>query len=952
MILKTTAALALALAALCAGHGVAPALAGQTVTINDDANANVYGNGPGPGGTLRPGTDITALVRPDDNTLTINNSQVNGDASGGAFYSLGGSAAAGGNSLISNGGDIDGNVYGGYAAGFSGHSAASGNSVSFSGGSVTWDISGGYAGNINGSSAAAGNRVTVTNSSIGYRVYGGNALGLMGDFFTAIGNNVTVLDSSVADRVYGGRASSFAGSAVASGNSVSFTGSEAFAVFGGLADSNGGSAVTDGNRMSVVGSQVGEDVYGGNASGAVSAVATGNSVSITGSEVEGFAVSGLAHSAAGSAVGAGNRLSIRDSFVGFNVVGGSAEGYDLAAAEGNSADIAGGLVAGRVYGGMAHSSIGSAVSTGNRVNLSDTEVTGHVVGGEAENYGSGSAAATGNRVSLGGGSVGGNVYGGAAIDDMGSVTATGNSAEITGSEAGGNVYGGYAVSIFGSAAATGNSVAISGGSVADSVYGGYAASDMGAATAAGNTVTLSGNIAFGAASGLYGGVAVGLLTESGGNTLNLWNYSGSAVAGVRNFELYNFILPASLKGLEVTGDADFTGASVTGVSFVGGGYAPAPGDSFTLADVRGYVTGAITNDGESVQGRKGAALLYDDIVVRQTGTGVGQALTAAVGRAPTVNPQMKSLSEAFLSGLALLGQGADLAASHGLAGAVSAAANESGFGAFAALSGGRSRYNSGSHSDLSSLSLLTGLAWGTEAAPGRVTLGAFFEYGRGSYDSYNAFSNAASVDGSGDADYFGGGLLTRLDFAGGDSGHAYAEGSLRAGRLRNDYRAPALRDALGQSAAFDSSSGYYGLHLGGGYVFALGDQTSLDVYGKYFWTRQGGDSVTLPTGDPVSFDDAASHRLRLGSRLTFAANERVSPYAGLAYEHEFDGRARASTYGYAIAAPELRGGTGVGELGLSLKPSPALPLSVDLGVQGYLGQREGAAGSVQIRFEF
>ena len=73
---------------------------------------------------------------------------------------------------------------------------------------------------------------------------------------------------------------------------------------------------------------------------------------------------------------------------------------------------------------------------------------------------------------------------------------------------------------------------------------------------------------------------------------------------------------------------------------------------------------------------------------------------------------------------------------------------------------------------------------------------------------------------------------------------------------------------------------------------------------------------------------------------------------GAAYEHEFDGRARATSYGYSLDAPSLKGGTGIGELGLTLKPSKTLPLSFDLGVQGYAGKREGVTGSLQARWEF
>jgi hypothetical protein len=57
-------------------------------------------------------------------------------------------------------------------------------------------------------------------------------------------------------------------------------------------------------------------------------------------------------------------------------------------------------------------------------------------------------------------------------------------------------------------------------------------------------------------------------------------------------------------------------------------------------------------------------------------------------------------------------------------------------------------------------------------------------------------------------------------------------------------------------------------------------------------------------------------------------------------------------YGHRIGTPSLRGDTGIGELGLVLKPSKDLPLSFDFGVQGYIGKREGVTGSLQVRFEF
>ncbi|MDR0238788.1 MAG: autotransporter outer membrane beta-barrel domain-containing protein, partial [Deltaproteobacteria bacterium] len=236
--------------------------------------------------------------------------------------------------------------------------------------------------------------------------------------------------------------------------------------------------------------------------------------------------------------------------------------------------------------------------------------------------------------------------------------------------------------------------------------------------------------------------------------------------------------------------------------------------------------------------------------------------------------------------------------------------------------------------------------------PGRLTIGGFFEYGNGSYNTYNGFSNAPSVSGNGNMYHMGGGILGRMDFLDAGPGNVYAEASLRAGGLRNWYGSDDLRDATGRRADYKSFSAYYGAHAGLGYIWNITEQASLDLYGKYFWTRQEGDSVRLSTGDPVDFKAVDSHRLRLGGRFAYAINEHVSPYIGAAYEREFDGKARATTYGYDLQSPSMKGDTGIGELGLILKPSRELPLSFDLGVQGYVGKREGVTGSLQIRFEF
>jgi outer membrane autotransporter protein len=375
------------------------------------------------------------------------------------------------------------------------------------------------------------------------------------------------------------------------------------------------------------------------------------------------------------------------------------------------------------------------------------------------------------------------------------------------------------------------------------------------------------------------------------------------------------------------------------------------GDTVILIDGSdGAISGGVDNDKAHVS--HGATLSYVfDVKVE------GNQLKAALSGEPSVNPQAKALPEAQLAVMSVIGLGGELAAGQGMGEAVRAArlASLSGgtpLALFTSFSGGRYRLDTGSHVDVSGYSLMAGLAFGADLGPGFLTLGAFFEYGKGSYDTYNSFANAAPVHGSGDIHYVGGGLLGRLDIEGVGPGRLYLEASGRMGRARNSFSSMDLTDYLGRVVRFDSGSRYMGFHVGAGYVWEITDAISLDLHGKYFWTKQEGDSVTLSTGDPVTFKDAYSSRLRLGGRLSFSVSGRVRPYVGAAYEWEFDGKSRATAHGRHIRTPSSRGGTAMGELGLSITPSPSSRFSIDLGVQGYAGKKRGVTGSLALKYVF
>jgi outer membrane autotransporter protein len=717
--------------------------------------------------------------------------------------------------------------------------------------------------------------------------------------------------------------------------------------YGGAATSSGNATAT-GNSVTINGGYVfnGNGVYGGGAqsTGDGATLVSGNSVTINGGKVDSTIYGGGAQSqGTGSATASGNSVTINDGMVFFVRGGAAMSSFDPATASGNSVIINDGM-AGDIVGGMALNYYGLAAATGNSVTVTGGTVD-NVFGGGSDSI-LGSTEATGNTVTISGGTIVGGVWGGRAISRPGTALATGNSVFISDGVISGNVYGGQAYSDSGAALATNNRVFISGGTVSGIVFGGFSSD-----TATHNSVTISGAPDLSAARLVGGRTNTGSGDTFTGNTLNVWNYSGTSVNSAQKFQFFNFAFPTSQIGpvLSVNGSAILydlgggMGSSIVTASTIGGTAPLQPGDNVTLIET----TAALYHVGftqTQATGQHGATLSY-----KWSLSTTGTQLTATLDEVGA-NPQAKSLSEANLAGIALANQTGDFVAGQGLRWARESSGK--GFGAFGGISGGKLRHDTGSHVDVSGVSLIAGLSWGTDLTPGRLTLGGFFEYGDGSYDTYNSFRNAANVKGKGDVDHIGGGVLGRLDFAGTGSGHPYAEGSLRVGKVSNDYKSSDLLDGMGREAKFDSSSTYFSVHLGGGYVLKFTDKASLDLHGKYFWTRQGGDTVTLSTDDEVKFKAVDSHRARLGTRFAYAVSETASPYAGLAYEHEFGGKARATAYGRSIDAPELKGGTGIAEFGVTLKPSKNLPLSLDLGVQGYVGQREGVTGSLQIKYAF
>ncbi|MDL2271959.1 autotransporter domain-containing protein [Desulfovibrio sp. OttesenSCG-928-I05] len=562
-----------------------------------------------------------------------------------------------------------------------------------------------------------------------------------------------------------------------------------------------------------------------------------------------------------------------------------------------------------------------------------------------DNAGNGEARITNNAV------VTGDVYAGQAA---GTGNANNNTVTLeSGTVVSSSIIGGYAAG----GSAFGNTVTLESGSTAHA-FGGTTNSSSGHAY--NNTVNLYQSAQV--TGSLRGGsLRTGApAANSYGNVLNIYGGERSSVINnVSHFQTINFYLAGTVdasSGAILKANNLYLNGAIVNVGVQGDSTALNIGDTVTLAQANTRFEGVTGNS--TSKGMKGITqkLLFGIT----TDTTAKKVIATLLGtyQDGQVDAQLKSLAESRVSGVGMLTQGADMLTTQGIPQLRLNATSTSGPAAFGVMGGQSLRYNSGSHVDVDGVNLATGLGWNfpmNDGAGANLLLGAFFESGWGSYDSHNSFGNVASVKGDGDTSYYGGGLLARYDSAPAGPGSIYLETSFRAGKVESDYDSSGFETASGNEVNFDSSAAYYGAHAGIGYIWNISEASSLDLYTKYLWTRQGSDSVTIE-GDSVRFKATDSHRWRSGAKFSHAlatdSGLVFTPYIGAAYEHEFDSKARASANGNAIDAPDVKGGTGIGELGFTFKPSTTSGFSADLGVQGYTGKREGVGGSFRLMFEF
>ena len=768
---------------------------------------------------------------------------------------------------------------------------------------------------------------------------GGNAGYVLTEYGNSIANggkagNVTGHKIQIKDSTFIGAAGGDGGSVVAgvSGGTPGASGSGGSgggSIFGGVSTGGSGGRVKVGNGIQAIGGSAGDTSFnqislinvnldGSNASGGNGGAAEngpgGNGGHGGGSVFGGLSTGGNGGFGRGNADGGSGGQSSNNKIYIDNVkmVAGSSGsgGASINALSGKN-----GLPGGSIFGGVSYGGSGGYISL-----LSSTTVDSSVNGGMAGESSNNEIYISGNS------SISGDIYGGLSHGGSKGVF------KIAGVDSGGVDGKGYF--------AQNNNITLSGENiiVGGSIYGGRSINGDG-----------------------LDNIDKEFVSYYKGNTINFQGFRG-AVNSIYNFQNYNWSLSSDVKDgqtiVQINGNAVEIDNTIHTVAVASDGNQFLVGDKVILMDkVIGNpaTASSIINEGFFVTYNGELGVDGDDLVLKI----VGEVNDKPAGR---INPRAKALLEGRAAAVAMINQGADMISNYGIDAAL--AQRDKNTNLFVVVDGGSNKYKTGSHIKVHDVKFALGVAKGFELKDkSAVTVGAFFEHGQGNYDSYNSFDGYRDVHGYGDLRYTGAGVLLHVDVAGtgsknrsqaaeGAKDGLYLKAALRAGRSKKTFDSHDFLNAQGQGANYDAKSDYFSVMAGAGYVMNLDAKQALDMYGRYTWSRLGGDDVVV-RDEALKFGAVKSSRLRLGIRYNYTASDSVKPYVGVAYEREFSGDISGSAAGFNIKQPEFKGNTGIVEAGVLVHPVAGKDAwSIHAGVQGYFSKRKGASAGVKIKYAF
>lgn len=981
-------------------------------TVDDQ----VYGSYFLIGGELGGGAEVEAasvdlIVATNNSSVTVSSSTVDGYVNGSysylAVHNGNISSEASNNTLIISAGSTVNSDYGYIAGGETYVEVSEGNAGAYANNnsvtvddSTSGDVYGGKAnaqigsdyeqateGTINVN--ANGNAVLLSDGATASEDFGGLAYAQVNGAGTstanANNNTVEITDGSTVSRVYG------------ADPEATVNGDGAASVY---AENN--SIIVSG-KSSVTSTMYGADaeayVYGGRTA---SAYAINNSVKVSGEGTGIYKTYGGYAEAyvyqdenkdvirTANAFANNNSVLVSDkAVVDGPITGGYVEeagvygdGQANAEANGNSVVISGGaFVDGNVWGGAVASNggdygarvtgDGSAVANANNnsVTISNSTVTWYVGGGyayaEVDGIGTSAANANNNTIVISNSTVEGDVEGAKALafaDDnkAGASTAyaNNNTVTISNSKVSGYVFGGYADAYYGNTnieQASYNTVIIDSAEVSgDRIAGGvvYVDDSTDSHTATYNTVNIGGAYAIEGVS-LYGAYVDVYSTDDPsvnddlftGNTLNLdasLKTDTTKVGQVANFETINLRAGEVASGAvilntdgTILGDGNGKGTTVNLLSVKSDTLKA--NDEITLIS---YADGTLANDGE-----KQFVAIGDSVALGYNGeVALDDTENKVVFNIESkgITPKNKVLNESRAAEMAFLNSASDLLQDQDI--------HKAGKHVFGAVRGIYNKYKTGSSVDISGMGLVTGVAntWAGDSSD--LTGAVFVEAGWGSFDTKNDIMGSVQR-GDGDSYYYGTGLIGKYDVTQGLFSGLYAEAAAHVGIISTDYSNAGLATLNGVKASYDTDSLYYAAHATAGYRWNVTDKFDLDLSATYLWNYLESQEVKI-AADKFDFDSVQSHRMRLAAEVGYTGDKGFRPYAGVAWEREFDGEAGGSVAGYRIEEADLGGNSGLAWAGVTFEPKEGGPVKADAEITTYFGQRKGVSGRVWVRYEF
>ncbi len=558
---------------------------------------------------------------------------------------------------------------------------------------------------------------------------------------------------------------------------------------------------------------------------------------------------------------------------------------------------------------------GSGVANYNTVNFYSGNVSALTGAGYAY-----SGEASFNTLNIYGGTLNGLTQGGYVMSDG---KANGNKVNIYGGEIHGNIYGGY---VGGSGEVSGNEINVYGGDLSDAnIYAGY----------------LGGN------TDLYGS----------GNSLNFYAKDITA-QNVGGFDRLSFYLPSNVSdGDTVLTLTDGAGTSLdrTKISLsTTGGSTLREGDSVILMQNNNgmnFDLDAINRENPNAIISHGIS--WDNYASFESISNGGgtTGLKVNVGAMTTdgLKRQTQLLGSGVLSAISQLDYGTARILEWLPPEEVELRniKHTTPFEIFAGTGGSVINMNTGGGSKLKTKDggQNIGVARVLENRHGLFIFAPITDYGADTYKS----SLSDGTRGGGNSQYFTAGLIARQWNTGG----TYYEASFRAGEMKTGFVSDNFKTAQGNThISYKTHAPCYAGHIRIGWRGKVSPNNVMDIYGIYSQNHVGGIEAEITPNEKYTFESTDSKKIRLGARLTRDVGEYNRFYSGIALHHEFGGEVHGHYMGFDTRKMQLKGTSGMIELGWQRKPAQNSAVMVDTALVGWIGRQKGMAMHFKVKRDF